>query len=113
MFRGLRKSVRDAGNIRLSGEFAKHTVAVVRMRYQTEEEWSIIEKTAEKIFVGLAILVLLLMTFGPTNGDVPGESQVQRPGVFNEYLSDTTVVRLVASGQLSKDDVLAAALHRP
>lgn len=106
-------TLRSSADIEFSETWSAKTAAAVRSRVSIESEWSVIEKTAEKIFVALALIVILLMSFGPTNGDVPDGNQVSSVGFLNLYIQDTTVARMVASSKLSKDDVLAAALHRP
>ncbi len=105
-----RHRVRDLPGLSLPPDFAANVATAVRSRAEEEQEWSVIEKTAEKLLAGIAIIVILLLTASETLFR-PDESGVaQTAGLLEVYIRDTTTVRLLSSETITRDDVLAAAL---
>jgi len=105
-------SIRALDGIALPSTFAADISSAVRSTVDQEAEWSIIEKTAEKILTGIAIVVLFLLVASNLFVDETELREARTAGLLELFIRDTTVVRIVTAESLTRDDILAVALTR-
>lgn len=102
--------IREAEGLDLPAGFASDIASTVRARVDQETEWSHIEKSAERVLTGIAIVVVILLAVTTVFNDQPVNGDARTAGLIDYYIQDTTVARLVSAESITRDDVLAAAL---
>lgn len=103
-------AIKETGDIRLPEDFAFEVLRVVRREREESRQWRPIEQIARRFVMGLAVAVVIFVSLSMV-------IQQEEPVLMEPYLSgeqsDSTVTRTLLSNQeLSKDDILFAAVTR-
>jgi len=108
--RTARERVQDVESVELPDTFASNVSTKVRSRMSQENEWSVIEKMAEKVLTGIAVVVVMIFITVTLLDLRDPASETRTAGLFDLYIRDSTVANLVTAESITRDDVLAAAL---
>ncbi len=94
----------------LPASFAQTVLDRTRSEAGQEQEWTIIEKTAEKVLAGLTFAALVLWALSSGMNGISDRQAERSAGLLDVYIRDSSTVKLMSGETLTRDDLLAAAL---
>ncbi len=105
--KALRKGIKDAAVVDLDPMFSHSVMRAIRQELELDESWTGADLFARRLLLGLFMLVLLIMGVGSMN-------RPEQNFTFVHYLVgepiDSSARVLTVQGEISKEDVLLAAM---
>lgn len=103
-------AIKAAGDFRLAEGFTYQIVRSVRREVEESRLWLPVEQIARRFVLGLSIVVMIVVSLSMVMQ--PEEPIIMEPYLAGEQ-SDSSVTRtLLTKEELSKDDILFAAVTR-
>ena len=103
-------AIKEAGDFRLPEGFAYEVLRIARKEREESRQWLPVEQIARRFVLGLTIAVIMFVSLSMV-------IQEDEPIIMEPYLSgevsDSSVTRtLLSKEELSKDDIMLAAVTR-
>ena len=106
----IRRGIKAGASIELPSSFSSHALRTIRLQQEESSSWTLAEFIARRTLLALSIVVLLLLGLTSFNVNQEGISMER---YLSGEVSDSAESRfLFNGGEISKEDVLMAAVSK-